>query len=54
MNKLTMTDCSLPSDTESGTKKTGKIICGWCILLAMAIPVVLVIIALAAKLHGYF
>lgn len=48
----TISDCPLPPESESGMKKTGKLVCGWCLLLAMAIPVALVIIALAAKLLG--
>lgn len=54
MNQVTMNDCSTTTESESGMKKTGKIICGSCIMLAMGIPVVLVIIALVAKLLGYY
>ncbi|MEW5781820.1 MAG: hypothetical protein ACOY6N_10410 [Pseudomonadota bacterium] len=54
MSQVTMNDCPASTESESGMKKTGKIICGSCILLAMGIPIALVIIALAAKLLGYY
>lgn len=52
MNEATIKDNS--EATESGMKKTGNIICGSCILMAMGIPVALSILALAAKFLGYY
>lgn len=37
---------------ESGLAKTGKIICGSCIMIAVAIPIVLVVLAVLAKIFG--
>jgi hypothetical protein len=51
MNQTTMESC--PEAPESGVKKTGKIICGSCIMIAAAVPVVLVIVWVLAKFFGH-
>jgi|GEM_PF-5150092 len=51
MNQLSVGRCPQPED--SGMVKTGKIVCGYCIVLAVAIPVVLVGLAVLAKILGY-
>lgn len=51
MNPATMGSCS--ETPESGMKKTGKIICGSCIMIAVAVPVILVLLAVLAKIFGY-
>lgn len=52
MNEVTMRDCSVP--TESGMKKAGKVICGSCIMIGLGVPVLAVILAMLAKVLGYF
>lgn len=39
---------------DPGSSTTGKIICGSCILLAAAIPIILIVLAVLAKALGYF
>lgn len=54
MNQVTINERPTSTETESGMKKTGKLICGVCIMLALGIPIVLVVMALAAKFLGYY
>lgn len=51
MNQTSMGSC--PETPESGMKKTGKIICGSCIMIAAAVPVVLVLLLVLAKVFGH-
>lgn len=51
MNQTMLGSC--PETPESGMKKTGKIVCGYCIMIIVAIPVVLVVLTILAKVFGY-
>jgi hypothetical protein len=54
MNQIVTNGCPASTESESGMKKAGKLVCGYCIMFVAGIPVALVILAIAAKLLGYF
>lgn len=51
MNQASIGSCQQPE--ESGMVRTCKIICGSCIMCAVAVPVVLIVLFVLARFFGY-